>query len=82
MLAFTDELVVGDGRVADGTFAALQQVLPDQGILELAYMILTYRLHATMCRAFRLEYDDVSERVVEIAAPAGASEDIMAQISR
>ena len=35
-----------------------------------------------MCRALQLEYDDVPERVVEIAAPAGAATDVMRQISR
>ena len=41
-----------------------------------------YRLHATMCRALRLEYDNVDERIVELAAPIGANQDVMAQISR
>jgi hypothetical protein len=36
-----------------------------------------------MCRALRLEYDDVDERIVEIPAPdAQASRDIMRDISR
>ena len=26
-------------------------------------------MHATMCRALKLEYDDVPERLVEIPAP-------------
>ena len=34
-------------------------------------------LHATMSRALRLEYDDVDERIVEIAAPTGSSNDVM-----
>ena len=34
-------------------------------------------MHATMCRALRLEYDDVPERVVEIAAPADGNQDAM-----
>jgi hypothetical protein len=38
-------------------------------ILEFTYVICTYELHATICRALRLEYDDVDERVVEISAP-------------
>jgi alkylhydroperoxidase family enzyme len=83
VLAYTDELVLADGRVQDGTFSALRAHLSEEAILELTYAVCTYRLHATMCRALRLEYDDVDERVVEIAAPAGqGSADIMAQIRR
>lgn len=82
LLAYTDELVLADGRVDDATFAALRQHLSEEAVLELTYAVCTYRLHATACRALRLEYDDVEERVVEIAAPAGASSDIMSQISR
>ncbi len=83
VLAYTDAVVLQDGRVTDETFAALKQHLDDEAILELTYAVATYRLHATMCRALRLEYDDVDERVVEIAAPAGQqSADVMSQISR
>jgi alkylhydroperoxidase family enzyme len=82
VLAYTDELVLAGGRVADGTFAELQAHLSDEEILELTYIVCTYELHATMCRALRLEYDDVPERVVELAAPeAGQSRDIMGDIS-
>lgn len=82
VLAFTDDLVLAGGRVADGTFAELKAHLSDEEILELTYVVCTYELHATMCRALRLEYDDVPERVVEIAAPeAGQSRDIMGDIS-
>ena len=28
-------------------------------------------MHATMCRALRLEYDDVDERLVEVPVPSG-----------
>jgi len=39
---------------------------------------MTYELHATICRALRLEYDDVAERVVEIPAPTEAPDiDVM-----
>ena len=87
VLAYTDALVLDGGRVSDGTFEALRASLSDEEILELTYVTLTYELHATMCRALRLEYDDVDERVVEIPAPsadgdAGASRDIMRDISR
>ncbi len=69
VLAYTDALVLDGGRVADGTFEALRASLSDEEILELTYVTLTYELHATLCRALRLEYDDVDERVVEVPIP-------------
>jgi alkylhydroperoxidase family enzyme len=83
ILAYTDALTLEDGRVQDGVFESLRSHLSEAAILELTYMVASYGMHATMCRALRLEYDDVPERVVEIAAPAGqASADVMQQISR
>ena len=82
VLAYTDDLVLQGGRVADATFDALRKHLSEEEILELTYVTLTYELHATMCRALRLEYDDVDERIVEIPAPGEASSrDIMSDIS-
>ena len=69
VLAYTDCLVCDGGRVPDGTFGALASFLSHEEILELSYITLTYDLHATLCRALRLEYDDVDERVTEIPAP-------------
>jgi alkylhydroperoxidase family enzyme len=83
VLAYTDALVLQDGRIQDATFAALQEHLTDEAILELTYAVTMYRLHATVCRALRLEYDDIDERIVEIAAPSGsAATDVLGQISR
>ena len=83
VLAYTDELVLQGGRVQDATFAALRAGLSDEEILELTYITCTYEMHATMCRALRLEYDDVAEHIVESAAPdEAASRDIMRDISR
>lgn len=83
VLAYTDEVVLADGRVQDATIARLKEHLSDEQVLELTYAIATYRLHATICRALQLEYDNVPERIVEIAAPAGEkSADVMSQISR
>ncbi len=84
ILAYTDGLILEDGRVQDDVFAHLKEYLTDEGILDLTYAICTYGLHATICRALRLEYDDVPERVVEIPVPDGgaAAADIMKQISR
>jgi alkylhydroperoxidase family enzyme len=83
LLAYTDELVLQGGRVQDGTFERLREFLSEEEILEFTYVTCTYELHATMCRALRLEYDDVDERIVEIAAPEGeGARDIMRDISR
>ncbi len=80
VLAYTDELVLQSGRVSDGVFNALREHLSDLEIFELTYITALYDMHAAMCRALRLEYDDVDERVVEIAAPADASDDVMSMV--
>jgi alkylhydroperoxidase family enzyme len=72
VLAYVDELVLQDGRVQDATFERLRAHLGDEEILELTYITALYEMHAIMTRALRLEYDDVPERVVEVAAPSGA----------
>lgn len=77
VLAYTDELVLSGGRASDGVFKALKQHLSDEEILEFTYITCLYEMHATMARALRLEYDDVDERIVEIAAPGDASNDVM-----
>ena len=82
VLAYTDCLVLEGGRVPDGVFEALRAHLSDEEILELTYVTCMYEMHATMSRALRLEYDDVDERIVEIAAPKDASEDVMAAVDR
>jgi alkylhydroperoxidase family enzyme len=82
VLAYTDCLVLMGGRVPDEIFAALKAQLSDEEILELTYITATYDMHATMSRALRLEYDDVDDRVVEVAAPAGASTDVMSMVDK
>jgi alkylhydroperoxidase family enzyme len=83
VLAYTDDLVLSGGRVPDETFERLRSFLSDEEILELTYITCTYEMHATMCRALRLEYDDVDERICEIAAPGEEqSLDVMGAISR
>ena len=37
-------------------------------------------MHAIMSRALRLEYDDVEDPVVEIAAPGDAAQDVMSMV--
>ena len=59
VLAYTDEVVLGEGRVQDATWAALTAGLGEVAIIELTYAVCSYRLHATMCRALRLEYDEI-----------------------
>jgi alkylhydroperoxidase family enzyme len=82
VLAYTDCLVLEDGRVPDAVFAALREELSEEEILEFTYITCTYDLHATMCRALRLEYDDVDDRIVEIPAPeeGAASLDVMSMV--
>lgn len=82
VLAYTDGLVLMGGRVPEEIFTALKAHLSDEEILELTYITATYEMHATMSRALRLEYDDVDERVVEIAAPKGASTDVMSMVDK
>lgn len=76
VLAYTDALVLQRGRVPDGVFQVLKAHLGDEEILELTYITATYMMHAVMSRALRLEYDDVDERVVEVAAPGDTRGDL------
>jgi alkylhydroperoxidase family enzyme len=80
ILAYTDALVLQRGRVPDGVFAVLKAHLSDEEILEFTYVTCTYMMHAVMSRALRLEYDDVEERVSEIAAPEDGSMDVMSMV--
>lgn len=77
VLAYTDCLVLDGGRTPDGLFEALKSHLSDPEILELTYIVCMYDMHATICRALRLEYDDEPERVVEVAAPSHVGEDFL-----
>jgi alkylhydroperoxidase family enzyme len=69
LLAYTDALVLGFGRVDDAVFEALRAHLDDEAILEFTYITTMYAMHAVISRALRLEYDDRDDPVVEIAAP-------------
>jgi alkylhydroperoxidase family enzyme len=69
VLAYTDALTYGQGRVPDGVFAALREALSDEEILELTYITAMYSMHAVMSRALRTEYDDVADPMIEIPAP-------------
>ncbi len=82
VLAYTDALVLERGRVSDGIFDVLKANLSDEEILELTYITCTYMMHAVMSRALRLEYDDVDDRIVEIAAPEGGDQDVMSMVDK
>lgn len=82
VLAYTDGLVLSGGRVPDGVFAVLKKHISDEEILELTYITALYDFHAVISKALRLEYDDVDERIVEIAAPEGNSADVMNMVDK
>lgn len=69
LLAYTDALVQGFGRVDQAVFDALKAHFSDEQILEFTYITTMYSMHAVITRALRLEYDDRDDPVVEIAAP-------------
>jgi alkylhydroperoxidase family enzyme len=70
LLAYTDALVQGYGRVDDAVFVSLHEHLSDEQILEFTYITMMYTMHAVIARALRLEYDDRPDPIVEIPAPA------------
>lgn len=80
VLAYTDGLVLMGGRVADAIFDALKAHLDDEQIVELSYIIAWYDMHAVTTKALRLEFDDVPERIVEVAAPVGFNADSMRMV--
>jgi AhpD family alkylhydroperoxidase len=79
VLAYTDCLVLEGGRVPEALFAALHRELSDVEILELTYVTCMYEMHATICRALRLEFDDVDDPVTEVPGPGSgaAAVDVM-----
>jgi alkylhydroperoxidase family enzyme len=70
LLAYTDALVLGFGRVDDAIFDAMKEHLSDEAILEFTYITMMYTMHAVISRALHLEYDERDDPIVEIAAPA------------
>src|SRR6185503_14249037 len=71
LLAYTDALVLGFGRVDEAIFDAMRAELSDEAILEFTYITMMYTMHAVISRALRLEYDERDDPIVEIAAPEG-----------
>lgn len=80
VLAYTDALVLQRGRVPEAVFRVMKAHLSDEEILEFTYITCTYMMHAVMSRALRLEYDDVDECIVEIAAPGDSDNDVMSMV--
>src|SRR3954451_16046431 len=71
LLAYTDALVLGFGRVDDAVFDAMRAGgLDDEAIMEFTYITMMYTMHAVISRALHLEYDNRPDPIVEIAAPA------------
>lgn len=71
VLAYTDGLVHDGGRVPDEVFTVLKASLSDKQIMELTYITCMYDMHATICRALRLEFDDRPEPIEEVRIPEG-----------
>ena len=70
ILAWADALILQGGRASDELFEALHSHLCDEDILELTYHVMGYNLHAVCCKALRLEYDDIPERIREVPIPS------------
>ena len=82
LLAYTDALVLGFGRVDEAVFDAMRAEMSDEAILEFTYITMMYCMHAVISRALHLEYDERDDPIVEIAAPDDyEAEDIGRQIS-
>lgn len=82
VLAYTDGLVYDGGRVPEAVFDILRASLSDRQILELTYITCMYDMHATICRALKLEFDDRPEPITEVHVPDGAEvADLSADLS-
>lgn len=69
VMAAADELV-GRNLVEDATFAALKRHFSDEQIMELFFVIATWRMHGMIVRALHLEYDhDTTARMQEVPTP-------------
>ena len=83
LLAYTDALVLGFGRVDEAVFDAMRTELSDDAILEFTYITMMYTMHAVISRALHLEYDERDDPIIEIAAPEGyEAQDIGRQIGQ
>ncbi|HEX7034794.1 MAG TPA: carboxymuconolactone decarboxylase family protein [Pseudomonadales bacterium] len=75
VLAWTDALILQGGRASDELFEKLHRQLSDEDILELTYHVMGYNLHAVCCKALRLEFDDVDDRITEVPMPGESDTD-------
>jgi alkylhydroperoxidase family enzyme len=73
VLAWTDALILQGGRAPDEVFEAIHAHFSDEDILEITYHVLGYNLHAVTCKALRLEFDDVDDRIREVPVPAAGA---------
>jgi alkylhydroperoxidase family enzyme len=71
VLAYADCLSLAGGRTPKAVIDTLKTFWSDEQILEFTYITCLYDMHAVMCRALRLEFDDREEPIVEVAAPEG-----------
>ena len=70
IMAATDELI-GRNMIEDATFAALKRHFTDEQIVELFFVVTTYRMHGMMVRALHLEFNnDTTARMQEVPGPA------------
>jgi alkylhydroperoxidase family enzyme len=73
LMAAVDELL-SRNLVEDATFAALKRHFNDAQLVELLFVVCTYRMHGLFIRALQLEYDtDTTARMQEVPAPAAQS---------
>jgi len=73
LMAAVDELL-SRNLVEDATFAALKRHFNDEQIVELFFVVCTYRMHGMFIRALHPEYDtDPTARMQEVPAPAAKS---------
>jgi len=71
VMAAADEMV-GRNLIEDATFAELKKHFSDEQIMELVFVIATWRMHGMVVRALHLEYDaDTTARMEEVPAPTG-----------
>jgi alkylhydroperoxidase family enzyme len=69
VMAATDELV-GRNLVEDATFEELKRHFSDAQIMELVFVIATWRMHGMVVRALHLEYDGgTTSRMHEVPGP-------------
>lgn len=68
LLALADAITSEHGRVDPKVVEVLREHLSDEAILEFSYIVALYMAHGTVIRAFRLEYDNMDDPIVEVPA--------------